>query len=149
MEPMMFTALGTIGAALIGFSGVCLTYWMTKSKEREAELRKEKVVYYKEFLTSLAGRASNDQLPPPTADAILRYETSYNVIGLFGSVRVIKIAQKMQKYLNSGPSGSNLDEHNKLLIDLVSAIRIDLGMQGGEQKIDDLYFIASDAGRRG
>ena len=44
----------TIITTLITFFGSILlagfTYWSTKSKEREAELRKEKLEYYKKFI---------------------------------------------------------------------------------------------------
>ena len=39
------------------------TYWFTKKREREAELRKEKLEHYKDFVTSLSGVISGETTP--------------------------------------------------------------------------------------
>jgi hypothetical protein len=53
-----------IVTALIAASGAIVlagaTYWFTKKREREAELRKEKLEHYKDFVASLSGIISGE-----------------------------------------------------------------------------------------
>ena len=53
--------------ALIAASGAVIlagaTYWLTKKREREAELRKEKLEHYKDLVASLSGIISGEGTP--------------------------------------------------------------------------------------
>jgi len=56
-----------ITTALIAASGAVVlagaSYWFTKKREREAELRKEKLEHYKDFVASLSGIVSGESTP--------------------------------------------------------------------------------------
>lgn len=140
---------GTIVAALIGFLGVGFTYWKTKSKEREAELRKEKFSYYKEYLSAYAAIVANDDTPNPSVQARLKYEAAFNTIGLFASRKVIGKVQELQSYLIEEVSDPELKIHNKILSELVSLMRADLNMPKKEQNVRDYWLFVSDARKEG
>ncbi|MCD4502307.1 hypothetical protein [Chromobacterium vaccinii] len=52
MNSQIYAAIITLlGGILIS----AMTYWFSKQRELEAEIRKEKLIYYKEFFESLSG----------------------------------------------------------------------------------------------
>lgn len=52
----IISAFGGVAAAII-------TYWFTKKRDREAEWRKQKIVYYMAFIESLSGIVVGDSTP--------------------------------------------------------------------------------------
>lgn len=58
---------GEVATALIAVSGAIIlagaSYWLTKKRERDAELRREKLEHYKDFVASLSGIISGEATP--------------------------------------------------------------------------------------
>jgi hypothetical protein len=52
---MQVQTIATVLASITVLLGAAWTYWLTKKKEREAEIRREKLEYYKAFIASLSG----------------------------------------------------------------------------------------------
>lgn len=110
--------------------GAYLTYWFTKIREREAEWRKHKLEHYKELLHAISETAqTGDQ-----RDVQTRYARATNVIGLVASPEVISA---MQRHRDSGLdrvpwTTEDQNEHDAALMELVLAMRQDLGVAGRE-----------------
>ena len=59
MSAVVPTALTVIRSVLLA----SLTYWLTQAREREAELRREKLELYKAFTSSLSGVLEGEASP--------------------------------------------------------------------------------------
>ena len=105
--------------SIFGICGVIVTYWFTKKRELEADLRKEKLCYYKALIESLSGIIV-DEATPEGQEAFSR---AGNNLLLFAPQPVIECFYKYRE----GIRGAN-DDHDRLLTDLFLAIRHDLGI---------------------
>lgn len=85
-----------IVTALIATSGAVVlagaTYWFTKKREREAELRKEKLEHYKEFVASVSGIITHES----TQDGQRAFSRACNKLNLIAPQSVIEALQKFQ-----------------------------------------------------
>jgi hypothetical protein len=125
----LFTFGGADGHAIVGgrdfWRGrhTCgtVSYFLTKLKERESEWRKQKLEYYREFLTAVSGTVQGDSNP----DAQRRFATACNVIGLVASQDVIHNLHRFQEVTKAN-SGASLKDHDDILKHLLLSIRRDL-----------------------
>src|SRR5258706_15954480 len=69
------------------------TYWFTKKREREAELRKEKLEHYKDFVASLSGIISGEATP----DGQRAFARACNKLNLVAPQAVVKALQDFQQ----------------------------------------------------
>jgi hypothetical protein len=120
MDAAIFVATISAAASILA---AALTFLLTKSKEREAELRKQKLEHYKEFLDALSGIVGTDSTAetnavgrgPPTRWDWLPHSRFCKPKGAF------------RTRLQSAPNRST-DEHDRCLNQLLLAIRHDLGV---------------------
>jgi len=101
-----------------------LTFSLTKKKEREAEWRKQKLDHYKEFmaaLNGLVGRAS-EETRTKLANA------ANNVFLVAGPPVLVALRAYLDETATSNKHPS-LEEHDRLLTQLLFAVRDDLGIQ--------------------
>jgi hypothetical protein len=80
-----------LAVAIISASATILVatfaYYSAKEREREAEWRKEKLNYYKEYFNALAA-CIGEQV---TNEHRKRYALAFNTVGLFASQEVYKM----------------------------------------------------------
>ena len=117
-----------IATALIAASGAVIlagaTYWLTKQRERDAELRKEKLEHYKEFAVSLSGVIAGEATP----DGQRAFALACNKLNLVAPQAVIEALQAFQQESKvSNPSPSR-ERHDKLMSALFYEMRKDLGI---------------------
>ena len=121
----METAITT---ALIAFLGsllvVVLTYWTTKKREREAEWRKEKLVDYKAFIESMSGIIEGDATP----EGHRSFAKATNNLLLFAPQAVITALNDFRHEIRISNPNRSLEKHDRLLADLLRAIRKDIGV---------------------
>lgn len=111
-------------SALAAILVAAFTFWTTKNKEREAEWRKEKFLHYKEYMSALS-----DTVGSHSHEAKKRYALAFNTVGLFSSQEVITCLHQYQKLTSRSAAEVPLDEHDKLLTELILAIRKDLKLK--------------------
>jgi hypothetical protein len=125
----------TIITTLITFFGSILlagfTYWSTKSKEREAELRKEKLEYYKKFIESINETIEGDKTP----DGNLKFAKANNNLMLMAPQSVIEALNQFRDEISiSNSAHSTLENHDRLLSTLMYEIRKDLKISPKDKK---------------
>ncbi len=123
METTVFVAIITAGASVIVSA---LSFVLTKKKEREAELRKQKLDSYTELLSALSDLTGNEV----NIESKRRFAHIVNHVWLIAPYSVIKA---LLDFLNE-TSDSNMlnlsqDRHDMLLTVLLHAIRQDLGIK--------------------
>lgn len=110
------------------------TNYLARKRELENDWRKQRLEYYKEFITAINGVLEGRT----TTEGKQRFAYAANNIFLVGSPRVL---QTLRAYLDE--SGKNIEQqtkHDELLTELVFAIRDDLGIQPNRIK-DGNYLV--------
>jgi len=114
--------------AFIAASGAVVlagtTYWFTKKREREAELRKEKLEHYKDFVASLSGIISGES----TAENQRSFSRACNKLNLVAPQPVLKALQEFQQEIKVTNGGRSSARHDELMSKLFYEIRRDLGI---------------------
>ena len=122
MSVEIFTALIASGSA-IALAGA--SYWFTKKRERESELRKEKLEHYKELAACLSGTIHGESTP----ESQRAYSLIRNKLNLIAPYKVIKALQAYSEATSiRNPNRATGETHDKLLSELFYEIRRDLGM---------------------
>ena len=137
----MSSTLATVIGSIIGLAGAVLvaviTYATTQRREREAEWRKEKLSYYKaliESLTEFTSRVAAIQtglgnIPEQSHEPDRRafYKASDNLL-LFAPLEVLEVLFAFREQLLNASEDESGEKTFQLFIDLLSAIREDLGV---------------------
>ena len=122
-----------ITVALISvFGGIALasaSYWLTKKHEREADLRKQKLEHYKEFVYSLSGVISGES----TSVGQIAFAKACNNLNLIAPQSVITALQEYQQEIKISNSNKNPETHNILMSKLFYEMRKDLGVSPSDQ----------------
>ena len=117
-----------VATALIAASGAVVlagaSYWFTKKREREAELRKEKLEHYKDFVASLSGIISGEGTP----EGQRAFARACNKLNLVAPQSVLSALQLFQQEIKVGNSSKSQGQHDKLMSALFLEIRKDLGV---------------------
>lgn len=117
-----------IATALVAASGAVIlagaSYWFTKKHEREAELRKEKLEHYKDFVASLSGIISGEETP----EGHRAFARACNKLNLVAPHAVLQALQVFQQEIKVGNSTRSNERHDKLMSALFFEIRKDLGV---------------------
>lgn len=112
--------------ALIAASGAVIlagaTYWLTKKREREAELRKEKLEHYKDFVASLSGIISGEGTP----DGNRAFARACNKLNLVAPQSIVKALQDFQQEIKVSNSAPSKDRHDALMSVMFREMRKDL-----------------------
>jgi hypothetical protein len=114
--------VSTILTALGSVAGASATYWLTKQREREADLRKERQSYYKAFVESISGIMEGES----TLVGQEAFGRSSNNLLLFAPEDVIQALYEFQEAISDTCSQQ---KHDELLTKLMLAIRNDLGIK--------------------
>lgn len=121
---MTASIIVAIISAAAGILASALTFALTKRKEREAEWRKRKLDHYKEFmaaLNGLVGRASGETRTK-LANA------ANNIFLVAGPPVLMALRAYLDETATSNKNPSQ-EEHDRLLTELLFAVRDDLGIQ--------------------
>jgi len=122
--------LPIIGSILIA----SLTYYLTKGKEREAELRKEKLNFYIEFIASLTDNLECED----NSDGGKRFARASNNLYLFSNTKVIQALKKFQDEIRATNLNRTVEGEAKMLGNLIKHMREDLGIKDKSQNDFDL-----------
>lgn len=125
-DPLATPLISAAGALLLAVAG----YVLTKRAEREAEWRKEKLAYYKEFVSSLSGAIANET----TTEGQIRFSRACNDILLFAPHRVIVALDRFWDEIRASNPSKSLANHDKLLSELFFAIRRDIGVRPRDER---------------
>jgi hypothetical protein len=113
-------------SAAAGLLASALTFSLTKKKEREAEWRKQKLEHYKEMMAALNGVVGS----PLSTDAKIRFANAANNIFLVGAPTVlVALRAFLDETATSNKNRSSDECHDRLLTELMFAIRDDLGIE--------------------
>lgn len=121
MDTAIFVATISAAASILA---AALTFFLTKRREREAELRKQKLEHYKEFLDALSGTVGTDSTPENQR----RWARASNTMGLVASQQVLQAQMRFQDAIAISNPKRSTEEHDRCLNHLLLAIRRDLGV---------------------
>ncbi|MCW5649787.1 MAG: hypothetical protein KIS62_08585 [Ramlibacter sp.] len=115
-----------IVTAFVASSGAIVlagaTYWFTKKREREAELRKEKLEHYKDFVASLSGIVSGEGTPENQR----AFARACNKLNLVAPQAVVKALQDFQQEIKVSNLQRSDERHDRLMSKVFQEIRKDL-----------------------
>jgi len=126
-------------AAAASLFASALTFFLTKSKEREAEWRKVCVEQYKELISAMSEVAAAN----PTDTARRRLALASNHVGLFASPAVLRHLTSLLDAVKAG----QLQHHDEMLTALMHAIRVDLGVPGASSQSDIRFKLWAPGGK--
>jgi hypothetical protein len=108
------------------------SYWFTKKRERDAELRKEKLEHYKDFVLGLSGIISGESTP----DAQRAFAKACNKLNLVAPQIVLRALQEFQREIKTSNASKSNERHDKLMSCLFYEIRRDLGVSPSDNQAD-------------
>jgi len=115
-----------IVTALIAVSGAVIlagtTYWFTKKRERDAELRKEKLEHYKDFVASLSSIISGES----TSEGQRSFARACNRLNLIAPQAVVKALQDFQQEIKVSNTKRSTERHDQFMSKLFYEMRKDL-----------------------
>ena len=121
MASEIATALITAAGAIV-LAGA--SYWFTKKREREAELRKEKLEHYKEFVASLSGILAAEGTP----EGQRIFARACNKLNLVAPHGVLSALREFQREIKCGNPDGTIESHDKAMSKLFLEIRRDLNV---------------------
>lgn len=131
MAVEIFTALIASSGAIV-LAGA--TYWFTKKREREAELRREKLEHYKDFVSALGGIITLET----TAEGQRAFARACNKLNLVAPQSVVRALQDYQHEIKVTNPQRSQERHDVLLSKLLIEMRKDLEIR---PKDDDTAFV--------
>jgi len=127
--------IAMLGGAAVAALTAILTYATTKRREREAEIRKEKLEHYKDFVAAMSGIISGEA----TDDGQRAFSRACNRLNLVAPHSVIVALQSFQEEIKRTNPNPTKAKHDELMSGLIHAMRRDLGLNvKGES--DSLVF---------
>ncbi|QLR41628.1 hypothetical protein HV346_02550 [Enterobacter sp. RHBSTW-00994] len=124
---MAFEIVTAVIASSTALTVAVVSYWFTKKREREAELRKERLEHYKELVSSLSDILEGDS----NFQGQKRFALACNNLNLIAPVPVIKALQSFQDEIKSSNPSRTLERHDELLSLLLVEMRGDLNISPG------------------
>ena len=117
---LMTTVLPIVGAVLVA----ALTYWFSKRKERDAELRKEKLEHYKALTLSLSGILDRES----TLGGRRNFSIACDNLLLLAPQQVLEALRNYQDETSTRNLTGSPQRHDQLLSELFREIRRDLNV---------------------
>ncbi|TAK99414.1 MAG: hypothetical protein EPO08_16445 [Rhodospirillaceae bacterium] len=124
MTSLLVALITTLGG--IGIAGA--TYWFTKKRERDAELRKEKLEHYKAFVIALSGTISGESTPAGQG----AFACACNNLNLIAPQIVIERLRAFQEEIKTTNPNKSQRKHDELMSQLFLSMRRDLGIDDDE-----------------
>jgi hypothetical protein len=126
---MQAQTIATVLAFLTVLLGATWTYWLTKKKDREAEIRREKLEYYKAFIASISGVLKDESTP----EGHRAFAKACNNLFLFAPQSVLDALREYQNLTRKGSSFSR-EEYEQVYSALLFEIRRDLEIQPKDKR---------------
>ncbi len=127
MATELLTAIVTASGAVV-VAGA--SYWFTKKREREAELRKEKLAHYKDFVACLSGIIDGEF----TQDGQRAFALACNKLNLIAPQPVIRALQQFQEEIKVSNDTKSQEAHDHLMSELFYEMRKDLGVKPADER---------------
>ena len=121
MDTPLTVAIISAAAAIVV---PAISFYLTKSKERQADWQRYKFDLYKEFVQSLSGIVGTDSSP----EGNRRFALACNTLHLIGSTGVLEALHHFQDEIRVSNPSRDDDRHDALLSRLEWEIREDLGI---------------------
>lgn len=129
------TVIASFVGVIVAMLTAVVTYATTKKREHAAEIRKEKLEHYKEFIGSLSGVISGEDTP----DGQRAFSRACNKLNLVAPHAVIVALQNFQQEIKVTNMNGTRDRHDERMSALIHSMRKDLGLNvKGES--DSLVF---------
>lgn len=129
--------------SMIASSGAIIvavvTYWFTKKREREAELRKERFEHYKEFIASLSGIIVGES----SSEGQRRFSLACNKLNLIAPLTVVKALYVFQNESQASNQHKSQQKHDEAMSRLLYEMRKDLGVVTPSRKNQVLFRLWS------
>jgi hypothetical protein len=122
MSSEIATTLTGIGGPIILAAG---SYLFTKKRERDAELRKEKLEHYKTFVLCLSGIIKGEDTP----EGQRAFSRACNGLNLIAPQQVLHCLHALQDEITVANPHRNYAREDQLRSALFLAIRRDLGIK--------------------
>jgi hypothetical protein len=119
MDTPLTVAIISAAAAIVV---PAISFYLTKSKERQADWQRYKFDLYKELVQSLSGIVGTDSSP----EGNRRFASACNTLHLIGSKGVLEALHHFQDEIRVSNSSRDDDKHDELLSRLEWEIREDL-----------------------
>jgi hypothetical protein len=116
--PVVVAIISAAAAILVS----ALSFYLTKSKEREADWQRYKFEMYKEFIESMSGNLGRD----PTPEGSRRFAAACNTVHLIGSQGILVALHRFQDEIRVSNTNRDDRRHDQLLSALEWEIRNDL-----------------------
>jgi hypothetical protein len=135
----------TIIATLITISGsimvAALTFYLTKKHEIKVEWQKQKLNHYKVLISLLSDLAVDGT---DKEKANINFSLAANTIALVAPQYVISALMAFHDHVKFTNPNKSQEEHDRLLIELLLAIRKDIGLAEKDNlKTFDFHLIGS------
>ncbi len=114
--------IAIIGASATLF-GAALTYYLTKKQQIDKEWRDAKINHYKVLLTSISDLVVDGI---DKNEANMRFALALNTIALVAPQYVVSALMNFHDEIKFSNSNKKPENHDKLLIELLLAIRKDI-----------------------
>ncbi|MFH0776538.1 MAG: hypothetical protein V1936_02920 [Patescibacteria group bacterium] len=114
------------GGVILAF----IQHFLDKSREREAEWRKEKLKFYINFVQSLSG--ITDIKAEENPNNHIAWARSCNNLYLFAPKEVMKALQELQEQIKVTQKNRSVDEQTKKINRLFKEIRKDIGIENND-----------------
>jgi hypothetical protein len=136
MDTGVITTIITASGAILSAS---IIFLLTKRYERSRDWREKKLIYYQELLSSISGLVVEKG---NKHEADKRFATAANTIALVAPQYVIKALMDYNKHIiNPDDQNTGSEKHNKLLADLLLAIRQDIDLTTKDNKTTFSFFL--------
>lgn len=132
---LLASLVAVVGGITVAALTAIITYATTRRREREAEIRKEKLEHYKEFIASLSGIMSGEGTDEGQRD----FARACNKLNLVAPHAVIVALQAFQNEIKQGNPNRTQARHDELMSALIHALRQDLGLNATGES-DSLVF---------
>lgn len=135
MAGIATTLTAALGGILIACITACVTYWFTKAREREAELRKEKLEHYKALVSSLSGIISGEGTP----EGQRTFSRACNNLNLVAPQSLVRALQDFQQEASN--KNKTREKHDQLLSRLLHEMRKDLQLAPKDENVTFVYTL--------
>jgi len=129
MESTQITIITALAVPAIAAS---CTYYFAKKREREAELRREKLKHYKDFVTCLSGIVEGESTP----EAQQRFALSSTKLNLVGSQQVIDALNAYMNIIDKPCESRCKNDCDRAQFELFYQLRHDLGMKDDKSSLE-------------
>jgi hypothetical protein len=119
MDTPVTVAIISAAAAIVVSA---LSFYLTKSKERQADWQRYKFELYKDLVQSFSGIVGTDSTP----EGNRRFASACNTLHLIGSKGVLTALHRFQDEIKVSNASRDHDKHDELLARLEWEIREDL-----------------------